>query len=284
MFVWKLRAYIQSHNIQNGTSISLGTFDLSIGNFISLLRALIPGLRLLDAGYYPAGRLVWWTWLSLSLIALVWIGRPLGNTAYALMISLHASSLIFLLTSQSPQQRILRRILQPLLIVLLLAQVIYPLAGYPIRHYWLLPLALNGKHILINRLDGADSIKRGDYVAYKIDERNRAGILRIGGYAFEKIIAGPSDRIVFETQTFTVNGESFPTIRGMPQRGSRVVPEGSWFIWPTESFQINRGGHDPFNIGENGFLEKLLLGLAIVPNTNIIGKPFNNWLWHPPTP
>lgn len=279
MFVWKMRAYTQSQEIQNRTRISVGTFELSLANLISLLRTLVPGLSLRDAGYYRAGKLVARMWISLALIAFFWIGTSVSNAAYVLMISLHASSLIYLLSSQSPQQRLLRRIVQPLLIVLLFGQIIYPLAALPIRHHLLLPLSVNGKHILINRLNSTAPLKPGDYVAYKVNAINRGGIRGLEGYAFEKILAGPKDRIVFEGETFSINGKSFPSISGMPERGSRVVPEGNWFIWPTDSIHITRQGHAPDTVAE-----KASLALAIVPNTNIIGKPINNWLWHPQTP
>jgi hypothetical protein len=58
----------------------------------------------------------------------------------------------------------------------------------------------------------------------------------------------------------------------MPQGGELVVPENHWFVWP--ELAINVHG----NVGE-GPISATMLQLAIISESEFIGKPFKRWFW-----
>jgi hypothetical protein len=66
-----------------------------------------------------------------------------------------------------------------------------------------------------------------------------------------------------------VNGRPQPAEALMPYTGGFTVPEKEWFIWPT--VDINQHGAAAFDI------PAVLRQVAMVSETQLVGRPFNTW-------
>jgi len=86
------------------------------------------------------------------------------------------------------------------------------------------------------------------------------------------VLALAGDRVVFSTNSFSVNGIWHTNLAHMSVSGEFTVPENHWFIWP------NLGISGYGDVGE-GRINIAMLGLSDVAETNFFGKPLHRWFW-----
>ena len=130
--------------------------------------------------------------------------------------------------------------------------------------------------MIVQRGVAANSIKRGDWLAYQIagdsymGEREQSVYLG-SGIGLDPVLAVPGDRVRFTAEAMFVNDSALPHAPHMPVQGEFVMSQKVWFIWP--SLDIRGGGRVPeANISgthathSNGPSRK-----------QIIGRPFKRW-------
>jgi hypothetical protein len=242
-----------------------------------VLSLVLPGYACIANGRHVLGRAFMGVYFFSALVFAVALGYQLGNVGYGLMISAHASSLIFLeshwLRNSSFQLRF------GLAVVTLLALwlgVYSPVVDFAQRH-WLMPLQVKGEVVIVRRALSPGHIQRGDRVMYRLPESetgeaHQAGgaVWVRGGYGFGPVLALAGDRVEFSTNSYSVNGVSQPLLPYMPTTGDVTVAEKQWFVWP--EFDIN--GHGNVN-GAN--ITAVMLQLATVSENQFVGRPFKHW-------
>jgi hypothetical protein len=244
----------------------------------------------LVAGFFVPGLAVWLRgprlWgqaalagsAALALIFIVGLGYPAANFAFGLLISLHATGLVYycnpLLAGEPFRSRLAFTFLTLLAIGLLLYM---PARGF-VQAHWLTPLRLNGQVIVVQRNFPARHVRRGDWVAYALDE-NGVGDNYHGGWVelrnglgLGPVLALAGDRVIFSNECFSVNGILHRNLPHMPVAGNLTVPENHWFIWPN----LGISGHG--DVGE-ARISSAMMGLSDVDEADFFGKPFHRWFW-----
>lgn len=238
---------------------------------------LVPGL-----GFYLRGPRLWGKIAMLAcgclfLIFVLWMGHPAGNYAIGLVISIHASSFIYYFNPLLNDTQLLTRLLFTLGVLIFFIVLFYSPLRNVLQNHFLMPIQSNHQIIIVAKGVSADSIHRGDWVAYLASGyyfsnhygRGVSGDHRLG---LAPVLALAGDQVLFSNNNFTVNGRSQPLLAHMPHSGTVVVPPGDWFIWPNLTTSGN------WNIGEDN-LSSAMLELANVPKSRYVGKPLQHWFW-----
>lgn len=248
--------------LQLPTGISLGAI---------LKSAWWPGIGFCVRGEKLIGTVVICASVLLAGIFIVWLGYPAANVAFGLLLSAHVTSLVFLCGPWLAGVRLRVRIGFTLAVLLGIGLFVYA----PLRNLFqancLMPLRTKGRVVVVQRMASANSIQRGDWIAYTLpSDRGMTGVRIQEGLALGPVLAAEGDQVQFMTNGFAINGVLRAPLPHMPQGGELVVPEKHWFVWP--DLAINVYG----NVGE-GPISATMLQLAIISESEFIGKPFKRW-------
>ena len=241
-----------------------------------LLSLIVPSYAFFVNGRRTLG----WSFLTVycaaTIVFVVALGYQIGSIGYGLMISVHASSIIFLegywLRNQCEFPA--RLVLAGLTLLVVWLGIYAQIIGFTERHL-IMPLRVRGNVVIIHRMTAPGEIKRGDQVMYSLDAthndlvHNEAVYVR-SGFGWGAVLAVAGDLVEFSTNKFTVAGEAHKLLPHMPQSGELVVPETNWFIWP----EFEMGGRG--NVGE-AQISAMMMQLAIVPEHEFVGRPFKRW-------
>jgi len=250
--------------------------EMNIGEMIAAF--LVPGLAVWLRGPSLWGRAALAASAALILIFIIWLGYPAANLGFGLLVSLHATGFIYYCNPLMAAKPFRVRLEFACLVLLAIGQLLYMPARNLIQDHWLMPLNMNGRVIVVQRIFQTQGINRGDRVAYLLhpgksnETYNREGAIQIRrGLGLGQVLAVAGDRINFFKDSFSVNGISHPCLPHMPGSGEFIVPEKHWFIWP----DIDISGH--------GFsaavISNTLLTMASVNETQLYGKAFPRWFW-----
>jgi len=242
---------------------------ISTGNF--LLSLALPGFAFFALGRQ---RLAWIFAAGYAIALLLFVvalGYALGNIAFGILISLHATSIVFLEGLWLSASSFRTRLGAALCTLVAIWTLVYaPFVAYLQRH-WLVPLRV-GNHVVVVHITGLKAIHRGDLVAYEIEDRyaftQRRIILR-PGLSLDRVLALPGDQVKFRAKELLVNNQVAAAPPNLPTAGEFVVPEKTWFIWP--QFAILGHGIPVADI------QAAIQETAFVPARQIIGKPFKRW-------
>ena len=245
-----------------------------------VLSLLVPGYAFFANGR----RILGWSFLAGYFLAaalfLVKLGYQLGSFGYGMMISTHASSIVFLEGHWLRDQFELgvRLALSVLTLLVVWLAIYSPLTGFAERH-WFMPLNIRGNVIIVHSVAATRQIERGDWAMYSLQEQFRGDAHRAGGailvrsgFGWGPVLALAGDRVEFSTNSFAVNGTEHPLRSHMPTSGELIVPEKHWFVWP-EFDTYSRGNVSEANVSA------LMMQLATVSEIEFIGKPFKHWFW-----
>lgn len=246
--------------------------------FFGLIASLlVPGLGVYLRGPRFIGLVVLGACGLLLVSFIAWLGYPLSNYAFGLLVSIHATGFIYYCSSLVMGMPFRYRLGFTLLVLIAIYFVIYTPLRTTIQERWLMPLKMNGHVIVVKRLASVSAVRRGDWVAYTLATRRLYN--HGGGGSYERrgldlgpVLAVAGDRVEFLTNVVKVNGISHPLLPHMPASGTIEVPENHWFIWPN----VGMSGHG--NIGESR-VSDAMLQMADVSEAQFVGKPFTRWFW-----
>jgi hypothetical protein len=231
---------------------------------------LVPGL-----GFYLRGLRLWGKAAMgfcalLALVFFVGLGSILGNLAFGLLLSIHVTSLIYVLEPWLAGERFRTRLLFSVAVLFLLACLVYLPARSLIQEEWLMPLQVRGRVVVVHRLAHPGTLARGAWIAYTIDGSGENAVYLLSGFGLGPVLALPGDRVRFTKSAFDVNGVPQPRVAGMPEVGEWVVPEKHWFVWP----EVAMSGHG--NVPAEG-IAATLQRVGTITEAQFVGKPFKRW-------
>jgi hypothetical protein len=239
------------------------------------VRHFIPGLLLPGMAFYLRGeRLIGLAvFLGCGVLAatfIVWLGYPVANVAFGLLLSAHATSVLFLLNPWLAGARFIFRIVFGLAVLLLVGGCIYGPLRNEFQAHYLMPIRINEQVVVVRRSSSPDSVKRGDWIAYSIRGGGGEGMYVARGWGLGPVLATAGDQIRFTTNGFAVNGVVQALRPHMPTKGELMVPRNCWFIWPDLAINGN---------GNAAAITSTMLELATVPESAFFGRAFNRWFW-----
>jgi len=237
------------------------------------LGLLLPGFAFAAYGQRTIARAILSSYAVAAIVFIVWLGYSISSLALGVMISLHVSSVLYLIGRQSFELDFRRRLVLSLMAFSLVYLCIY----YPLRTQFenrvALPLRAGNKVVVVRARQSAASVRRGEVVAYRIEPRSVNHFYLAGGLGLGRVQAVAGDRIVFTAQTAEVNGVTFPRRSFMPRNETWIVPEKHWFIWPESAIPISG------NPQQNDAIIQLMRQSALVAESEFVGKPFRHWFW-----
>jgi hypothetical protein len=249
------------------TPAGLGWGDVVLG-------FVLPGYGLMALGHRLAGRAVLIGYGLALLVFVATVGYPAANAAMGLMIAAHATSLASLLAHWIGSMTFRDKIGLALCTLLLVGLSTY---GILLYNPFFTPLRVREEVIIIRPGGDAGSVRRGDWVTYRIrparaypyfDGARRAVWIQ-EGLGVGPVQGTAGDVVRFTPLACEVNGQAFPRQAFMPTSGELQVPEKSWFIWPRLAMN-NR------NVSSDQITETLR-ELALVQESQFVGRPLTHW-------
>ena len=238
------------------------------------LSFLMPGLGFYLRGPRIYGKMAMAACGLLFLVFIAWFGYPLGNLAFGLIISTHTSAIAYYCGPILQDWTLGKRLLFTVLILVSVSLLYYGPLRDIIQSHVLMPLRINNRVIVVEKLAPVGTVRRGDWIAYHISYSTESGddewIHIHAGTGFGPVLAVAGDTVEFSAKGFSVNGVPHPLLPNMPSSGSFVVAPKHWFIWPSYSVS----GH-----GYQSLVSSLMLELANVSEDQYAGKPFKHWFW-----
>ena len=238
---------------------------------------LVPGLAFIVRKERLIGQAILTGYGLLAIVFIVWLGYPVANVAFGLMLSAHVTSIVFLLNPWLAEARFVFRIATGLILLLVVGGGLYAPLRNELQTKYLMPLRIRGNVVVVQSFSSPRTIHRGDWIAYSLDSQSvgdahqEGGAIRAAaGFGLGPVLAGAGDRIRFTPQTFEINGVAQKSLPHMPVAGEFVVAEKHWFLWP----DIVISGHG--NTAATT-IASAMLQLATVAEKHYIGKPFKRW-------
>jgi len=242
------------------------------------LFAVASGLLLPGCGFkirFPGilGNVALLLCTTLVLIFFVWLGHPVSNAAFGLLLSVHVTGANFVVEPYLAHARLGYRIVFSLCWCFIILTLVYLPARNLLETHWFFPININGEVVVINRAASLRAVKRGDWIVYSIAENAARGVVVQAGYSLGSVLAVPGDHVQFTKGGFDVNGQEQARRQSMPREGDFVMPEKGWFIWP----DLATLGHGHVDESE---ISAMFMRLAMVSEGQFAGKPFKRWFWH----
>ena len=241
------------------------------------LHQFILSLFLLGYAFFVQGRrTLGWVFIGVYIFSvslfIVALGYELGSLGFGLMVSAHASGIIFLegrwLRSQT---RFGFRIALAIATLISVWLAVYWPATSFVQAHWIMPVRMRGNVVIIHRLTPPAQVRQGDWVVFLLPEyyTGEGGVWVQAGFRGGAVLAAAGDKMVFSTNNFSVNGVERPRLPYMPVKGGLVVPEKHWFVWPELAIR-------PGAVSEE-FLSPIMLQMATVSEAQFAGRPFQHW-------
>jgi hypothetical protein len=231
---------------------------------------LVPG-HAFGATGNPVGRWMTAGWFGLLIACLFGLGHGWSNLGFGLLVSIHASGVLYLAAPWLAGCRLPFRLAIGVMTVGVLILTVYlPLQGWLQRNVCR-PLRVEGRVVVVRPGGDPARVRRGDRVAYQLSGATQAGVVLPAGIGFGAVLAVGGDQVEFTPQEVKVNGRGHPRQRWMPVEGEVPVPEGCWFIWPRVEPRVVGAVSD-------ATIENVLFSSSLVWQDAFVGRPYRRWL------
>lgn len=238
---------------------------------------LVPGLAFIVRKERLVGRAILLGYGLLAVVFIVWLGYPVANIAFGLMLSAHVTSILFLLNPGLVNARFAFRILSSLALLGVVGACLYAPLRHQLQTRLFMPLRIKENVVVVQTFSSPSSIRRGDWLVYSLANRSvgdahgeGGAVWARAGFGWGPVLGVAGDRIRFTPQTFEINGVAQRSLPHMPVAGELVVAEKHWFLWP-EIVISGRG-----NTAE-ATIANAMLQVATVAETQFVGKPLKRW-------
>jgi len=269
---WYAPAREAGHAALAATRVSKIPIPANIGLGAFVLGLIVPGFAFVLHHRPKIGTTLVVTWPFLVTLVLAFLGENAGNLFLGLAISLHATSIVHLISPWLRELNAGQRILASFAAVAGLIVFAYLPLQELTYHKLFTPIVTDQGSVVVRPTRNPAEVRRGTWIVHQTTARHGGETVRVReGIAFAPVLALPSDTVVFTRAAVRVNGTGFSRQNDMPTEGSMVVPEGHWFVWPRLNVAINTAGVDADT------LRDVRLSQASVPFENLRGIPFSRW-------
>jgi hypothetical protein len=242
--------------------------------FLFYTGLIVPGFTFWVRGFRRIGACMLAAYVVAVAVLVVWLGHTISNLAFASIISLHVSSIVFTCNQALRDVRLPNRLAFALVVLMVVSLGVYrPLLG-AMETTWAVPLRVKDEVVVVNTRVEPATVKRGDFVLVRIEGTASHTVWIHSGPVAGPVLGVPGDVVEFEPGMFSVNGRSYPRRVYMPTAGRIVVPEKRWLIWPDFATVVQHGV-------DKATIAAAILDVAVVPQSQLIGKPFERWFWRP---
>src|SRR6266545_3744291 len=238
-----------------------------------LLGLMLPGYAFAACGRPTVARAVYGGYALAASTFIVWLGYVISSLALGAMVSLHVASVLYLIGRQSSALNCRWRMVLSAMAFSLVYFCIYSPLQRQFEERLAMPLRVGNKVVMVNGRKGAGTVRRGDWVAYRIDQLREGNVFLAGGFGFGQVQGVAGDQVVFTPKNLQVNGVLFPRRTYMPVNQAWVVPGKHWFIWPDSAISISG------NQQQGDAVARLMCGLSLVAEPQYVGKPLRRWFW-----
>ncbi len=272
VYAWYwLRGVLHLESIFRPTGINGGQLILSV---------LIPGFALWVSGRRSLSRVFVAVYVGAFISLVLWYGHLISRAGYGTMITIHASSVFFLLNRslQTHYEFAMRMCMCVLVLFVIWFGGYRPILGL-VQSHWYWPVEVQGRVLVMKPFKSGSELRVGQWILFEIGDRVSGasdGIVLREGLGYSPILATPGDTLRFTTNQFFVNGVSVARREYMPLGGEHVIPEKHWFAWP----DVVRGGQG----GNLNVVAARLLEAATVPEEEVLGTPYHRWFWRKQLP
>ncbi len=207
----------------------------------------IPGLAVYLRGPQRWGRAAMAGCALLVLIFIVWLGYPIANFAFGLMLSIHTTGLVYYCSPWLVHEPLRSRIFFTIGTMLVLGLCFYAPLESTIQNHWLMPLRMGDRVIVVSVGTKPEALKRGDWAAFR-SSPNGGGE---AGFVLGPVMGLGGDRV-----------------------DSLVVPENAWLM---RAEFVRHYTHEPFGLfaTSGGVVQQTV----IVSRGDYVGRPFNRWFF-----
>ena len=146
-------------NHASNTRILLEHFQPPIGFRVTLWSLIVPGFVFRAFGYHSFGKIAMSGCGLAALIFFIWLGYPISTIAFASILSLHVSSVAFLLKRLSPSSGLRFRMISTLLAVFVSSIFVYGSLRSKLEQAFM-PLRIE-KNVIVVRGGAMKNVKRG---------------------------------------------------------------------------------------------------------------------------
>lgn len=245
-----------------------------------VIAALVPGLGHMASGRWRAG----WRLLGgyvLSLLLAILFMSSLWTLCMAVALGIHTYSIVDCVFHRSLyfprwQPIVLSLLTLPLLMYAVYGPVRWFINGFgrfePVSGRLVGPVLCDGDVLLAEgRWIARGTYQPGDVVSYGVPRLWGQGWYVPEGVQIDRILAGPGDRVQVLGHRLRINGRRLPPNREslgvmrLPKEYDQVVPEGSYFIYPSLAPFQNPGYRNSPEI-------PVRMELSLVPADRIRGR------------
>ena len=275
---WYHRLLVPWHIVQRELRLDRIHLPAGYSPGQSLLSLIVPGYAMFVSRRCVLGWTFLCTYLISAILFVVALGYQVGSVCYGLMISVHASSIIFL-EGQWLRRDCrfgLRLIVATVTLVAVWLGAYAPVLNY-IDEHWITTVRSPDRVMIVRRTAVPTSVQHGEFLLFSIggiqagDAHRMGGAFRLQtGFGWGPVLAREGERVEFAEHAFAVNGISTPSLPHMPKSGGFIVPENHWFIWPELAIRGRSDAAEPI-------LADLMVQAAVVSKAQFVGKPFRHW-------
>ena len=235
-----------------------------------ILGLIVPGYSFFATAHLHLGRVIMIAYAAGVLAFFIFLGHPVANLVFGLMLAAHASSIMWLLRLWVDRPPLWLKIsMVGTLLALLGGAVYWPGLRY-VQERWFLPLSTRSGIVIVQRVATPAEVRPGDIVAYRINADALENIRIREGFGIGRVLGGADARVEFSSHAFSVDGKVHSKKPGMPGQGGFVVPQNHWFLWPDIDIQLNGAATE-------AMAANALRHVAVVSQNDYVGKPYRRW-------
>ena len=235
-----------------------------------LLSLVVPGFSFVATGRTLLGWIITAAWATSVIVFVMSIGHTAANLIFGLMISAHAISILWLLRLWVDSPPLWLKLAMAGTSVALLGGFLYwPCLQYMEEH-WFMPLNTRAGITVVQRTVTPENVQVGDVIAFRIQHERLENIYIRDGFGVGHVLATPGAKVEFLPDRFLIDGKPYSKKPHMPGKGSLIVPQNHWFLWPNIDIQLNGAATE-------AIVTDALMRIAAVPQNDYIGKPYRRW-------
>jgi hypothetical protein len=236
------------------------------------LSLFIPSLGFWSRWHWRiAGRVSAGT-IGLLGLFLIFLGTSVATIAFGLILAIHVTGVLIFFRDYLAQAQLGSRLVLIVILTLVLSLFLYRPAWTLLQTRLLMPLNVNGRTMVVNCMDNFRGMKRGDWVAFTVQDQRAGQLVMRAGYGASPVYGLPGDRVRFTRVACVVNGVPRERRPYMPDTGEIVVPREMWFVWPEYIV------HYPGRANETA-VTAMIMDEALVSRSDLVGRPFKRWFW-----